>query len=100
MEQSEPSTLELEVVRVISEHRLLDARSDEHVYWRRNGCGLVPGYYVVRRRDDVVRRPFNEDVEFRGPFRRYEDAEKTRDELAARLAARGLGGSEALRPER
>ena len=57
-----------EIVRVISECRLVDSRSDEHIYWRRDGCGLPPGYYLTRPERAIPQGAFNEDVEFRGPY--------------------------------
>ncbi len=80
----------VEIVRVISECRLLDARSERHVYWRRDGQGLAPGYYVIRRGGAAARRTFNEDAEFRGPYRSREDARAAMDELVARMASRDM----------
>jgi len=58
-----------------------------HPYWRRNGEGLAPGLYVA------VREPggFNEDSEFRGPFRRTEEAQAALQKLAALLLRRRQG---------
>jgi hypothetical protein len=65
-----------EIVRVISECRLVDSQSEEQVYWRRDGCGLAPGYYVVRHDGATPHGAFNEDVEFRGPYSSRKDALK------------------------
>ncbi len=63
-----------EIVHVISDCRLIDAESYERLYWRRDGKGLAPGYYVVRWRADATGHRFNEDAEFEGPFARRENA--------------------------
>jgi len=76
-----------EIVRVISGCRLLDAHAQEHVYWRRDGRGLAPGYYVARR-NTTARWTFNEDAEFRGPYRNRQDAETAMQDLVARTPAR------------
>ncbi len=57
-----------ELVTVISECRLVDGSGEQWTYWRRNGKGLAPGWYVVTRPRGEIRRHFNDDVEFRGPF--------------------------------
>jgi hypothetical protein len=60
---------DLELVHVIRPFRLIDSESYEHVYWRRDGVALAPGYYVVSWPRRARDRRFNEDAEFRGPFR-------------------------------
>jgi len=75
----EPDNGNFEVVRVISEFRLLDAESCEHTYWRRDGKGLAAGWYFVNWPRGTVARRFNEDALFRGPF-------KLRDEAQAAVA--------------
>lgn len=77
-----------EIVQVISGCRLIDSRSNEHIYWRRDGCGLVPGYYVTQRPGVAAYEVFNESTEFRGPYRSREDARAAMDELTARMDAR------------
>jgi len=76
-----------EIVTILDARRLADLRSDVHPYWRRNGEGLAPGLYVA------VRQPggFNEDSEFRGPFRRTEEAQAALQKLAAHILRRQLG---------
>jgi len=76
-----------EIVTILDARRLADSRSDVHPYWRRNGEGLAPGLYVA------VRQPagFNEDSEFRGPFRRNEEAQAALQKLAAHILRRQLG---------
>lgn len=70
-----------EIVTILDDRRLADAHSDVYPYWRRNGEGLAPGLYVA------VRQPggFNEDSEFRGPFRRVEEARAALQKLAAHI---------------
>lgn len=84
----------VQIVRVISECRLLDTQSTEHVYWRRDGLGLAQGYYVTRRGRSEKGHVFNEDAEFRGPYRSREDAWAAMVELVARMAARGARRTE------
>jgi len=76
-----------EIVTILDARRLADSRSDVHPYWRRNGEGLAPGLYVA------VRQPggFNEDSEFRGPFRRSEEAQAALQKLAAHILRRQHG---------
>jgi hypothetical protein len=73
-----------EIVTVLDDRRLADLRSDVHPYWRRDGKGLAPGLYVA------VRQPagFNVDAEFRGPFRRAEEADAAMTKLAASIQRR------------
>lgn len=77
-----------DIVRVVSGCRLLDAGSQEHVYWRRNGQPLAEGYYVVVWPPGTVVRRFNEDAEFRGPFQQRESAQATLEQLKAQSEAR------------
>lgn len=77
-----------DIVRVVSGCRLLDAGSQERVYWRRNGQPLVEGYYVVIWPPGAVVGKFNEDTEFRGPFQQRETAQATLEQLKARSEAR------------
>ena len=76
-----------EIVTILDDRRLADSRSDIHPYWRRDGKGLAPGLYVA------VRQPagFNEDSEFRGPFRRVEEAQAALRKLAAHILRRQQG---------
>ena len=73
-----------EIVTILDDRRLADARSDIHPYWRRDGQGLAPGLYVA------IRQPagFNEDSEFRGPFRVAEEAQAALQKLAAQVLRR------------
>lgn len=89
MVEAVENQVDVEIVRVISGCRLLDTHSEEHIYWRRNGVGLAPGYYVTRRGGPAARHTFNEDAEFRGPFRSREEAQIAMVTLVARIAARG-----------
>lgn len=88
-----------EIVTILDDRRLADARSDVHPYWRRNGEGLAPGLYVAVRQA----AGFNEDSEFRGPFRRAEEAQAALQKLAAQILRRhhawqASEGSERPRP--
>ena len=58
-----------QIVRVISDCRLLDTDGAEHVYWRKDGCGLVKGWYVVTWPRGIATGRYNVDTQFRGPFR-------------------------------
>lgn len=77
-----------DIVRVVSGCRLLDAGSQERVYWRRNGQPLAEGYYVVIWPPGTVVRRFNEDAEFRGPYPQRETAQAALEQLKARFEAR------------
>jgi len=79
MDDSIDSAAAAEIVQVISECRLLDARSEKHIYWRRDGLGLAPGYYLIKRDGAAVRRVFNEDTQFRGPYRSRADAQAAKE---------------------
>jgi hypothetical protein len=71
----ERAALDPEIVTVINHCRLIDSRSEESMYWRRNGKGLAAGYYVVTWPAGATRRSFNEDAVFQGPFRSLADAQ-------------------------
>lgn len=77
-----------EIVRVISDFRLLDADQCEWAYWRRDGRGLSTGWYVVSWPAGRGVKRFNEDAEFHGPFRIRDDAEFALQRLASRALAR------------
>ena len=66
-----------EVVEVLTECRLRDAEHREHMYWRRDGGSLAPGFYVVSWPRGAAVGRFHEDAVFRGPL--------SRDEAAAAL---------------
>jgi len=57
---------DFEIVRVISECRLIDEESFEHVYWRRDGRPLALGCYIVSWPPGARVGRFNEDAVFRG----------------------------------
>jgi hypothetical protein len=88
-----------ERVIVITHAKLIDAASEECIYWRRDGKGLACGCYVVTWSPGVSRRVFNEDAHFVGPFRTEQETEAalcraiarwTQEQAAARVAsARG-----------
>ncbi len=77
--ERERAVLDPEIVTVINHCRLLDSRSEECMYWRRNGQGLAAGYYVVTWPAGATRRSFNEDAVFQGPFRSLADAHPALD---------------------
>ena len=79
---------DFEVVRVISECRLVDEESFEHVYWRRDGKPLAQGYYIVSWPPGARVGRFNEDAVFRGPYRQRTEALAALEEPAARAADR------------
>ena len=70
-----------EIVEVFSECRLRDAQSREHVYWRREGTGLIPGFYVVNWPAGADDRRFHEDSLFHGPFRERKSAQESLPKL-------------------
>lgn len=78
-----------EIVKILDDRRLVDSRSGICTYRRRDGKGLAPGLYVA------VRQPagFDEDAEFRGPFRCVDDAHAALERLATLIVSR-------LRPDR
>jgi len=79
-----PRTLRYaEVVHVIKPFRLIDAESYEHVYWRRDGVALAPGYYVVSWPRRTRDHRFNENAAFRGPFRERAQARAQLEQLSA-----------------
>jgi len=59
-----------EIVRVVSEARLVDCHARSCAYWRRDGRPLPQGWYVVSWPPplETGARRFNEDAIFRGPF--------------------------------
>jgi len=72
---------QLELVQVFKPFRLVDEESYEHVYWRRDGTPLANGYYLVRWREGERSGRYDEEAEFRGPYR---------DRKAAEAGAAGL----------
>lgn len=90
--EHEPAVLDAEIVTVISHFRLIDSQSEERMYWRRNGQGLVAGHYVVTWPAGITLRSFNEYAVFQGPFPSLVDAQLTLDGTLERASARaGLG---------
>lgn len=81
--QHEPH--ELELVRVIKPFRLVDAESYERQYWRADGVALAPGFYVVSWPVGDGAGRYDEDAEFRGPYRDRKAAEDAQQLLAARM---------------
>lgn len=65
---------EYEIVRVVSDTRLIDSESYERIYWRPDGKPVAPGFYVVAwpRGTDPTR--YDERAEFLGPYRWVEGA--------------------------
>ncbi len=63
-----------EIVRVVSDTRLIDSESCERVYWRPDGKPVAPGFYLVAwpRGADPTR--YDERAEFLGPYRWVEGA--------------------------
>jgi len=82
-----------EIVRVIGECRLIDEKSFERVYWRRNGKPLAVGYYAVSWPPGRTARRFNEDAVFRGPYKRPEEARAALEQAEARVGARSTPGA-------
>ena len=74
------------VVRVISECRLIDEESFEHLYWRRDGRPLAPGYYIVSWPPGARAGGFHEEAVFRGPYRERTEALAALVASAARAA--------------
>jgi len=64
-----------QIVQVTSDCRLLDGQGAEHIYWRKDGCGLAKGWYVVSWPRDAMPGRFNVDAQFRGPLRKREEAD-------------------------
>jgi hypothetical protein len=79
---------DFEIVRVISECRLIDEESFEHVYWRRDGKPLALGCYIVTWPPGARVGRFNEEAVFRGPYRQRTEALAALEEPAARAADR------------
>lgn len=74
-------TVKVQIVEVISEHRLRDADQCEWRYWRRDGKPLPAGYYLVSLPESRGRGRFSEDADFRGPYRRRDAAQAALDQL-------------------
>ena len=72
-----------QVVEVLGECRLRDAQGRKHMYWRRDGCSLTPGFYVVHWPPGAVIGRFHEDAKFEGPFRERSGAEAGMQRLKA-----------------
>jgi hypothetical protein len=81
------------IVRVISECRLIDEESFEHVYWRRHGKPLAQGYHVVSWPPGARVGRVNADAVFCGPYRQRTEAlaALTAPEALAALAAPRAG---------
>lgn len=88
--EKDVNVVQVEVVHVLSGHRLLDGRAEARTYWRRDGQGLVPGVYIAKHQPDAPGTLLDGDVEFRGPFKSYDAAMNAANELCARLEARGI----------
>ena len=78
-----------ELVTVVTHARLVDAESREQIYWRRDGTGLAPGFYVVWWPPGAKCRKFNEDANFSGPFRSGQEAEEALVRATMRWRTRG-----------
>lgn len=70
----QPECARVQIVEVINEHRLRDADQCEWRYWRRDGKPLPVGYYLVRLPQTPAHARFNEEADFRGPYRQREAA--------------------------
>ncbi len=57
-----------EIIRVISDSRLLDAESYERIYWRGDGKPLAQGFYRVSWPVVTVAGRFDERAVFIGPY--------------------------------
>jgi hypothetical protein len=79
---------DFEIVRVISECRLIDEESFEHVYWRRDGKPLALGCYIVSWPPGAKVGRYNEEAVFHGPYRERKEALAALEEPAARAAHR------------
>jgi hypothetical protein len=73
-----------QIVEVLSECRLLNAKREEKMYWRRDGSCLAPGFYVVSEPARAAAGRFYEDAQFRGPYGKRESAEAALRELIER----------------
>lgn len=82
---------DFEVVSVIHHFKLVDSESYERLYRRRDGVPLLPGYYVVNWPTTVIRRRFNEEAIFFGPY----ESRKGAQIVATRWCAKAprLGGA-------
>lgn len=78
-----PENAPIQVVRIVSHCRLLDAQSREQIYWRRDGLGLANGWYGVTWPAGAVPGRFDEAADFHGPYATREEA------LAAMAGAPG-----------
>jgi hypothetical protein len=96
----EPGCEELQVVLVTSSCRLLDARSVEHVYWRCDGLGLAPGWYVASWPPGGVAGRFYEETLFRGPFKQRRDAQAAMAQMRSRLPLRNVLTATPVEPAR
>jgi hypothetical protein len=74
-------TGKVQIVEVISEHRLRDAEQREWRYWRRDGKPLPTGYYLVSLPQSRTHGRFSEDADFRGPYRRRDAAQAALEQL-------------------
>lgn len=74
-------TGKVQIVEVISEHRLRDADQCEWRYWRRDGKPLPAGYYLVSLPSCSAHARYSEDADFRGPYRRRDAAQAALEQL-------------------
>lgn len=65
---------EPEIVKVIDEHRLIDAESYERSYRTSGVQALAPGFYVVCWPDAAHQAAYDEGAKFVGPYDLYESA--------------------------
>jgi hypothetical protein len=75
-----------QVVEVTGECCLRDGGGTEHAYWRRDGCSLAPGFYVVHWPPGGTVGRFHEDARFEGPFTSRGGAEAGLPRIAALVA--------------
>lgn len=66
---------DFEIVYVGQDACLYDAESRPQSYRRRDGWSLDRGYYVVSWPSGTGDQRYDEKAVFRGPFKRYQDAE-------------------------
>ena len=59
---------EFRIVQVTSHCRLRDTDGEEHIYWRRNGRGVEPGWFGVTWPAGGVCDRFDEATVFHGPY--------------------------------
>ncbi|HSO06562.1 MAG TPA: hypothetical protein VLW45_04960 [Pelomicrobium sp.] len=57
-----------EIIRVISDSRLLDAESYERIYWRADGEPLAQGFYRVSWPPVTISGRYDERAVFIGPY--------------------------------